>query len=40
MRVTVSMTYQKMILNLNRKTEDTARLANMIATGKRIAKPQ
>jgi flagellar hook-associated protein 3 FlgL len=40
MRVTVSMTYQKMILNLNRKTEDSARLANMIATGKQISKPQ
>ncbi len=27
MRVTVSTTYEKMILNLNRKTEDADRLA-------------
>ena len=40
MRVTVSMTYQNMILNLNRKTEDADRLASMIASGKRISKPQ
>jgi len=40
MRVTTFMTYQRMTLNLNAKTEDAARLANMIATGKRISKPQ
>jgi flagellar hook-associated protein 3 FlgL len=40
MRVTVSMTYQNMLLNLNRKAEDTDRLTNIIATGKRISKPQ
>jgi flagellar hook-associated protein 3 FlgL len=40
MRVTVSTTYQKMILELNRKAEDGDRLATMIASGKRISKPQ
>jgi flagellar hook-associated protein 3 FlgL len=40
MRVTVSMTYQKMILNLNRKAEDADRLSTMIASNKRISKPQ
>jgi len=40
MRVTTAMTYQRMILNLNTKTEDAGRLANMIATGKRLGKPQ
>ncbi len=40
MRITTAMTYQRMILNLNAKTEDVGRLANMIATGKRISKPQ
>ena len=40
MRVTTAMTYQRMILNLNTKTEDAGRLANMIATGKRLDKPQ
>jgi flagellar hook-associated protein 3 FlgL len=34
------MTYQNMILNLNRKTEDADRLSNMIASGKRISTPQ
>jgi len=40
MRVTVSTTYQNMLLNLNRKAEDGDRLATMIASGKRISKPQ
>ena len=40
MRVTVSTTYETMILNLNRKTEDAGRLAIMIASGKRISTPQ
>jgi flagellar hook-associated protein 3 FlgL len=40
MRVTVATTYQKMVLNLNQKTEDAGRLANMIASGKRISTPQ
>jgi flagellar hook-associated protein 3 FlgL len=40
MRVTVSTTYERMILNLNRKTEDADRLSTMITSGKRISKPQ
>jgi flagellar hook-associated protein 3 FlgL len=40
MRVTLAMTYQNMILNLNQKTEDADRLSTMIASGKRISTPQ
>jgi flagellar hook-associated protein 3 FlgL len=40
MRVTFSMTYQKMILNLNRKAEDADRLSSMIASGKLLSKPE
>lgn len=40
MRVTFSMTYEKMMLNLNRKQEDTSRLSLMVGSGKRMSKPQ
>jgi flagellar hook-associated protein 3 FlgL len=40
MRVTFSMTYQKMMLNLNRLSTDSDRLSNMVASGKRLTTPQ